>query len=71
MPDYAACDNTECNRKDTCCRFLMEVRDDDWQTYLSVTGNGDDCEEYWPVEQGAPFRIKSIPTTPAGDTDGK
>jgi hypothetical protein len=58
MPDYAACANADCLRKNTCCRFLMVVPDDSWQTYLDITGDGTDCEEYWPRETGAPFRLE-------------
>lgn len=60
MPDYAACLNVECNRKNTCCRFLMDWRGVYRQTIIMPPGNGDECTEYWPLSAGAPFKLKKV-----------
>lgn len=60
MPDYAACRNEECLTKRSCCRYLMDIKDSTWQTMVLVTGNGEDCGHYWPVEDTAPFRLRKL-----------
>lgn len=63
MADYAACNNDDCLRKASCCRYLM-VPDEYRQAYLIIEGDGEDCREYWPLEDGAPFRLLEIKGTP-------
>lgn len=55
MPDYAACNNTECSNRSDCCRYLM--RRSERQVSLLMTGDGADCQSYWPVDKGAPFAL--------------
>ena len=56
MPDYSACMNHDCERKESCCRYLMVPNE--WQAHIVVSGDGRDCDLYWPLDQGAPFRLK-------------
>lgn len=68
MPDYSACANNQCERKNSCCRYLMDVEsypesDQKQQSYFMFTDNGRYCDHYWPLSDGAPFRLKEPNTT--------
>lgn len=56
MPDYAACNNKECLRKHECCRYLMVQSE--YQSVVCIKGDGSNCELFWPLEEGAPFKTK-------------
>lgn len=56
MPDYAACNNKECLKRHECCRYLMVLSEHQWSIFIE--GDGSDCEYFWPLEEGAPFKIE-------------
>lgn len=60
MPDYSACRNADCRSKNMCCRYLMDIAGTYRQPIALMTGNGDDCDLFWPVNSGAPFRLRQL-----------
>ena len=55
MPDYAACTQSECRRKGSCARYLM-----DWSYHQTVCEfDLENCVDYWRHDR-APFKCLSL-----------
>jgi hypothetical protein len=55
MPDYSACVQGKCDKKNKCARYLMMpgerqsyIKPDDW----------DECDAFWDVKDVVPFKLK-------------
>lgn len=56
MPDYAACKETKCKKKNTCARYRMEP-DPCRQSYF-MDMDPEECIHYWDIKEGVPFELK-------------
>lgn len=57
MPDYSACQNEDCLKKEQCARFLMHP----WGMRQSVAvkeGDGKDCNLFWDYKETPPFSMR-------------
>ena len=55
MPDFAACDNHECKKRNECARYLMVK--EFMQTVL-VIEDPEGCSSFWDMEGHVPFETK-------------
>jgi hypothetical protein len=55
MPDIAMCRGENCDRRKKCYRY-MAVPFRFWQSYFSPKKRGKDCDNFYPIEEGAKIR---------------
>lgn len=54
MPDYAACEQDKCKKKNKCARFLMEFGKYQAVTQFPVRN----CDSFWDIEkEEVPFKL--------------
>jgi hypothetical protein len=57
MPDYCRCQDHSCPKRNSCCRYLM-IPGDRQTVFVGSPRDGKECDSFWDVKYGAPFKLK-------------
>lgn len=58
MPDYAACMQDKCYKREECARFRMVWGER--QSVVKPEKHSDACELYWNIEDDVPFKLREV-----------